>query len=94
MTNLPWVQTEAVLSVIAAAEEPDRSECDNATIIEVTGLDAGAVGRILVQLWAADEIEGLRTLGGPGGGVVSLVGIRRVLPDRERLWGKEGRYRS
>ena len=92
-TTFSWTEIEAVLSVIAAAEEPGGAECDNAAIVEVTGFDPVTVAEILGQLWAADQIEGLKVLGAaPSEHGVNLQGIRRVLPDRDRLWGSEGRY--
>jgi hypothetical protein len=49
------------------------------------------VDEILDHLWKADQIEGILTLGGRH---PSLDDIRRVLPDRPRLWGEDGRYRT
>ena len=93
LTTFPWAQTEAVLSVIAATEEPDRAECDNLAIIEATGLHPATVGEILEKLWSQDWIEGV-VAGGPSPAQgVNLRGIRRVLPGRDRLWGIEGLHR-
>jgi len=50
-----------VLSLIAAAEEPGRPECDNATIIEIAGPDLLTLARNREKLWAQDQIEGVRT---------------------------------
>ncbi len=79
-----------VLVVIGLHEDEDR-DCDNALIDQETGLDSATVDAVLDELWRTDRIEAIR---GPGDRVPSLVKIRRVLADRERLWGDDGTYRA
>jgi hypothetical protein len=50
---------------------------------------ARIAGASLITGWVM-EVEGILTLGGRN---PSLDSIRRVLPDRDRLWGDDGRYR-
>ena len=77
-----------VLAVIGLYEDSDR-DCNNALIDHETGLRSATVDEVLEDLWRTERIEGIMTLGGRN---PSLDSIRRVLPDRERLWGDEGRY--
>lgn len=77
-----------VLAVIGLHEDGDE-DCNNLLLDHETGLDPATVDEILDSLWRADQIEGILTLGGRH---PSLDDIRRVLPDRERLWGEDGRY--
>ena len=79
-----------VLAVIGLYEDGDE-DCNNHLLDHETGLDPATVDEILDYLWKADQIEGILTLGGRN---PSLDDIRRVLPDRERLWGEDGRYRT
>jgi hypothetical protein len=78
-----------VLAVIGLHEDSD-DDCNNALIDHETGLESTTVGEVLDYLWKTDQIEGIMTLGGRN---PSLDSIRRVLPDRDRLWGDDGRYR-
>jgi len=77
-----------VLAVIGLYEDSDR-DCNNALIDHETGLFPTTVDEVLEYLWRTERIEGIMTLGGRN---PSLDSIRRVLPDRERLWGDDGRY--
>src|SRR5664279_4318630 len=77
-----------VLAVVGLYEDSDR-DCNNALIDHETGLDPATVDQVLEYLWQGERIEGIMTLGGRN---PSLDSIRRVLPDRERLWGDDGRY--
>ena len=77
-----------VLAIIGLFEDSDE-DCNNALIDGETGLDPKTVDEVLDHLWKTDQIEGILTLGGRH---PSLDDIRRVLPDRERLWGEDGRY--
>ena len=77
-----------VLAVVGLYEDSDR-DCNNAPIDHETGLDPATVDQVLEYLWQIERIEGIMTLGGRN---PSLDSIRRVLPDRERLWGDDGRY--
>jgi hypothetical protein len=77
-----------VLAVVGLYEDSDR-DCNNALIDHETGLDPATVDQVLEYLWQTERIEGIMTLGGRN---PSLDNIRRVLPDRERLWGDDGRY--
>jgi hypothetical protein len=77
-----------VLAIIGLYEDADV-DCNNALIDHETGLDSATVDEVLDYLWKTDQIEGIMTLGGHS---PSLDDIRRVLPDRERLWGDDGRY--
>jgi hypothetical protein len=80
---------EEVLAVIGLYEDADQ-DCSNVLIDHETGLDSATVDEVLDYLWKSDQIEAIMTLGGRS---PSLDYIRRVLPDRERLWGDDGRYR-
>ncbi len=79
-----------VLSVIGLYEDGDE-DVNNALIDEETGLDPTTVDEVLDYLWRSDQIEAIMTLGPRH---PSLDDIRRVLPDRERLWGEDGRRQS
>ena len=78
-----------VLAVIGLHEDADE-DCNNALIDHETGLDSTTVDEVLDHLWKTDQIEGIMTLGGRD---PSLDSVRRVLPERDRLWGAEGRWR-
>lgn len=78
-----------VLAVIGLYEDGTQ-DCNNALIDRETGLKSTTVDEVLEHLWKSDQIEGILTLGGRH---PSLDTIRRVLPDRDRLWGDDGRYR-
>ena len=78
-----------VLVVIALYEDGTKN-CNNALLDLETGLDPTTVDEVSEYLWESDQIEGILTLGGRH---PSLDSIRRVLPDRDRLWGDDGRYR-
>lgn len=77
-----------VLAVIGLYEDGDE-DCNNALLDLETGLDPATVDEVLDFLWRTDRIEGIMTLGGRH---PSLDEIRRVLPDRPRLWGADGMY--
>src|SRR5664280_269512 len=77
-----------VLAVVGLYEDSDR-DCNNALIDHETGLDPATVDQVLEYLWRTERIEGIMTLGGRN---PSLDSIRRVLPNRERLWGDDGCY--
>jgi hypothetical protein len=79
-----------VLAVVGLHEDAD-DECNNALIDHETGLEAATVDQVLDHLWKTGQIEGIVTLGGRN---PSLDNIRRVLPERERLWGDDGRYQA
>lgn len=79
-----------VLGVIGLYEDGDE-DCNNVLLDHETGLDPATVDEVLNFLWQSDQIEGILTLGGRN---PSLDDIRRVVPDRPRLWGEDGRYRS
>ena len=79
-----------VLVVIGLHEDSDQ-DCNNQLIDEETGLDPAMVDAVLDHLWRTDRIEAIL---GSGGRSPSLEKIRRVLADRERLWGDEGRYEA
>jgi len=77
-----------VLAVIGLHEDGDE-DCNNALLDHETGLAPETVDEALEYLWQTERIEGIMTLSGRN---PSLDSIRRVLPDRERLWGDDGRY--
>jgi hypothetical protein len=79
-----------VLVVIGLHEDSDL-DCDNHLIDQETGLDPDTVDAVLDDLWKTDRIEAI--LAG-GDRRPSLDKIRRVLPDRERLWGDDGKYEA
>lgn len=85
--------SEQVLAAIAANEGPAEDggyHCSNESIVEATDLGADEVATALDQLWAEGQIEGILTMGGVW---PHLLGIRRVLLGRERIWGFDGRYK-
>ena len=79
-----------VLVVIGLHEDQDE-DCDNQLIDRETGLAPATVDAVLDDLWRTERIEAIR---GPGDRTPSLAKIRRVLADRERLWGDDGTYRA
>jgi hypothetical protein len=79
-----------VLAVIGLYEN-DVDDCNNALIDHETGLNSNTVDEVLEHLWKTDQIEGIMIVGGRN---PALDDVRRVLPDRERLWGDDGRYRA
>jgi hypothetical protein len=79
-----------ILAVIGLHEDSDQ-DCNNELLDRETGLDPEIVDQALDALWRSDRIEGIFTLGGRH---PSLDDIRRVLPDRPRLWGEDGMYRA
>jgi hypothetical protein len=72
-----------VLAVIGLHEDADE-DCNNALIDLESGLNLATVDEVLGYLWKSNQIEGIMT---PGGRNPSLVGILRVLPGRDQLWG-------
>ena len=88
MVNLEEVKD--VLAVIGLYEDGDE-DCNNALIDHETGLKSSTVDEVLEYLWKSDQIEGVMIVGGRN---PSLDDVRRVLPDRERLWGDEGLYQA
>jgi hypothetical protein len=78
-----------VLAVIGLYEDADQ-DCNNVLIDYETGLDSATVDEVLDHLWKTDQVEGIMTFGGRN---PSLDGLRRVLPERNRLWGTDGRSR-
>ena len=83
-------EVKDVLAVIGLSEDGD-DDCNNALIDHETGLNPSTVDEVLEYLWKSDQIEGVMIVGGRN---PSLDNVRRVLPDRERLWGDDGRYRA
>jgi hypothetical protein len=84
-------EIQAVLKSIEQHEGPDPDgnySCNNAVIIEATGLSKDTVEAVLRGLWQRGQIEGILVFGGNP----NLEGIVRVLPRRERQWGWDGRY--
>jgi len=77
-----------VLAVVGLYEDSDQ-DCNNALIDRESGLDPATVDEVLGYLWEQGRIEAIKTLGAR---YPSLDNIRRVLPDREQLWGDDGRY--
>jgi hypothetical protein len=75
-----------VLAVIGLYEDGDE-DCNNALIDLESGLNPATVDEVLDYLWKSVQIEGIMT---PGGRNPSLVGILRLLPDKERQWGDDG----
>jgi hypothetical protein len=54
-------------------------------------VEFAVVGNALHDLWKSDQIEGVLTLGGVK---PYLNGIVRVVPGRDRLWGRDRRYKT
>ena len=88
MVNVEEVKD--VLAVIGLSEDGD-DDCNNALIDHETGLNPSTVDEVLEYLWKSDQIEGVMIVGGRN---PSLDDVRRVLPDRDRLWGDDGRYQA
>jgi hypothetical protein len=81
---------EAVLTAIEENEgSGGQHHCSNETIVEATGLDAKVVADVLGILWRDARIEGAVTMGGVK---PHLMGIVRVLPGRQRVWGGDGYF--
>jgi len=81
-----------VLEAIQRCERPNSGgffRCDNLSIDIETGLDPAIVDATLWFLWTRDLIEGMQSWSNRR---PSLTGIRRVLPDRPRLWDELGRF--
>lgn len=78
-----------VFGVIGLHEDRDE-DCNNALLDFETGLDPTTVDEILEHLWESNRIEAILTVGSRH---PSLESIRRVLPDRNRLWGDVGGHR-
>jgi hypothetical protein len=76
-----------VFTIIGLYE--DDEVCDSAILVVETGFDRTEVGVVLDYLWREDRIE-CRLM--RAGNEEMLTGIRRVLPGRERRWGKWGHY--
>ncbi|HXW33185.1 MAG TPA: hypothetical protein VEJ87_01310 [Acidimicrobiales bacterium] len=83
---------QQVLDAIAECEETDLNGTSNAGIDEVTGLSPSVVDDALERLWRNRKIEGIPTFG--FGRWPTLIGIRRVIPNRATLWGSDGAYRE
>ena len=83
-------EVKDVLAVIGLYEDGNE-DCNNVLLDHETGLDPVTVDEVLEFLWKSDQVEGILTLGGRS---PSLDDVRRVLPDRERLWGEDGRYQA
>jgi hypothetical protein len=86
-------EIQAVLNAIEQYEgpQPDGAfDCTNDVIVAATGLDQAVVASALHDLWKSEQIEAVLTLGGVK---PYLNGIVRVLPGRDRLWGRDGRYK-
>ena len=83
-------EVKDVLAAIGLHEDSDE-DCNNALINHETGLDPVTVDEVLDFLSKSDQVEGILTLGGRN---PSLDDVRCVLPDRPRLWGDDGRYRT
>jgi hypothetical protein len=79
-----------VLDVISSLETTYGSTANNITIDEATDLPADVVDHALEELWRRGEIEGVPTFG--CGRHPTLAGVRRVLPERGRMWGIDGMY--
>jgi hypothetical protein len=79
-----------VLVVIGLHEDSDQ-DCNNQLIDNETGLDPTTVDAVLTHLWRTERIEAIR---GGGDRNPSLDKIRRVLADRERLWGDDGTFKA
>ena len=83
-------EVKDVLAVVGLYEDGDE-DCNNALIDHETGLNSSTVDEVLEYLWKSDQIEGVMIVGGRN---PSLDDVRRVLPDRDRLWGDDGWYQA
>jgi hypothetical protein len=79
-----------VLVIIGLHEDSDQ-DCNNELIDGETGLEPATVDAVLDHLWKTDRIEAIRAGGDRS---PSLEKIRRVLTDRERLWGDDGKFEA
>lgn len=83
----------AVLAAIAEQEPlvPGQAgeDCSNDTIVERTGLTPDIVAIVLRELWRERLIEGVPVFGAQ---LPFLVSIRRVLPGRPPMWGRDGTF--
>ena len=84
---------QMVLRAVQRCERPTVDgyfRCDNLSIDIETGLDPDIVDATLGLLWSQDLIEAMPSWSDRR---PSLTGIRRVIPDRPRLWGEMGRFK-
>ena len=72
-------------------DRPNHVICHGVGVVAMKNFSSSTVDEVLECLWQTDRIEGIMTLGGRN---PSLDSIRRVLPNRVRLWGDDGRYQS
>jgi hypothetical protein len=88
---MPSAEDETDVLVVIGLHEDSDQDCSNQVIDAETGLDPATVDAVLDHLWRTDRIEAIRT---DGNRSPSLDKIRRVLADRERLWGDDGRFEA
>ena len=72
-----------VQAVIGLYEDADE-DGNNALVDHETGLNSATVDEVLDNPWKLDQVEGIVAAGDRP---PSLVGILRVLPGRDQLWG-------
>jgi hypothetical protein len=88
---MPSVEDLTDVLVIIGLHEDSEQDCNNQLIDDETGLDPATVDAVLDHLWRTDRIEAIV---GDGNRNPSLGKIRRVVEDRERLWGDDGRFEA
>jgi hypothetical protein len=88
---MPSSDDEKDVLVIIGLHEDGDEDCNNQLIEEETGLAAATVDAVLDHLWRTDRIEAIQAGGDRN---PSLDKIRRVLAERERLWGDDGRFEA
>ena len=82
---------QIVLAVISEYED-EVGTCSSYVLAWETGLDPSTVDDALDYLWMADMVE--CRVSSSQSRLPAASDVRRVMVDRERMWGPWGRYRS
>jgi hypothetical protein len=82
---------QTVLAVISEYED-EGGTCSSYVLDWETGLDPSTVDDVLDYLWMADMVE--CRVSSSQSRLPAASDVRRVMVDRERMWGPWGRYRS
>ena len=81
---------QIVLAVICEYED-ENATCSSDVLDWETGLDPATVDEVIDYLWTADMVE--CRVSSSLSRQPAASDVRRVMVDRERLWGPWGRYR-
>jgi hypothetical protein len=81
---------QIVLAVISEYED-ENATCSSYVLDWETGLDPATVDEVIDYLWTEDMVE--CRVSSSQSRQPAASDVRRVMVDRERLWGPWGRYR-